>query len=171
MVHRAAHQSEPTEKVENPAGYRDLVKRGGAEYDAFTVNVGAVCWPKILLRAKALAEERNGKVVPVADGGAIELVVGAEDSELEFIQPENILRAATSVDTFFVGSVRTTDSQGQGIVFRWANTANGSRTQDARPAAAADHVEDSNCPTATVNAATVAQKTVPMFGHSMMFGI
>ncbi|KAI0290781.1 hypothetical protein BC826DRAFT_1187152, partial [Russula brevipes] len=95
MVHRAAHQSEPTEKVENPAGYRDLVKRGGAEYDAFTVNMGAVCWPKILLRAKALAEERNGKVVPVADGGAIELVVGAEDSELEFIQPENILRAAT----------------------------------------------------------------------------
>ena len=62
-------------------GYRDLVKRGGAEYEAFTVNVGAVRWWKTLLRAKALAEERNGKVVPVADGGAIELVVGAEEWE------------------------------------------------------------------------------------------
>jgi hypothetical protein len=67
--------------LEIPAGYRDLVKRGGAEYEAFTVNVGAVRWRKALLRAKALAEERNGKVVPVADGGAIELVVGAEEWE------------------------------------------------------------------------------------------
>ena len=81
--------------------------------------------------------------------------------ELEFIQPENILRAATSVDTFFVDLVRTTDSQGQGIVFRWANTANGSRTQDARPTAAADHIEDSNCPTAAINAAKPSPQHYP----------
>ncbi|KAI0282399.1 hypothetical protein BC826DRAFT_1190684 [Russula brevipes] len=108
--------------LEIPAGYRDLVKRGGAEYEAFTVDVGSVRWRKALLRAEALAEERNGKVVPVADAGAIELVVGAEECEkidsvaksleLEFIQPENILRAVASVDTFFVDSARTADPLG-----------------------------------------------------------
>jgi hypothetical protein len=67
--------------LEIPAGYLGLVKRGGAEYEAFIVNVGAVRWRKALLRAKALAEMRNGKVVPVADEGAIESVVGAEEWE------------------------------------------------------------------------------------------
>ncbi|KAH9966294.1 hypothetical protein BJV74DRAFT_285458 [Russula compacta] len=109
--------------LEIPAGYRDLVKRGGAEYEAFTVSTGVVRWRKALLRAKTLAEEKNGKVVPVADGSAMELVVGAEEweemvsvvksLELELIQPENILQAVASVDTFFVDSARPGDSQGQ----------------------------------------------------------
>lgn len=64
--------------LEIPAGYRELVKRGGAEYEAFTVSAGVVRWRKALLRAKALAEEKSGKVVLVADGGAMELAVGAE---------------------------------------------------------------------------------------------
>ncbi len=67
--------------LEIPAGYRDLVKRGGADYEAFAVGAGVVRWRKALLRAKALAEEKNGKAVPVADGDAMELVVGREEWE------------------------------------------------------------------------------------------
>ena len=65
--------------LEVPAGYREVVKRGGAEYEAFSVNAGVVRWRKALTRAKALAEEKNAKVVLVADGGAMELVVGADE--------------------------------------------------------------------------------------------
>jgi hypothetical protein len=65
--------------LEIPAGYRDLVKRGGAEYEAFTLSAGVVRWRKTLLRAKSLAEEKNGKVSPVADADAMELAVGAEE--------------------------------------------------------------------------------------------
>lgn len=67
--------------LEIPAGYRDLVKRGGAEYEAFTASTGAVRWRKALVRAKKLAEEKNGKVVSVADGSAMELAVGVEEWE------------------------------------------------------------------------------------------
>jgi len=67
--------------LEVPAGYRDLVKRGGAEYEAFAVSAGVVRWRKALVRAKALAEEKSGKAVPVADGDAMELAVGAEEWE------------------------------------------------------------------------------------------
>jgi len=67
--------------LEVPAGYRDLVKRGGAEYEAFAISTGVVRWRKALVRAKALAEEKGGKVVPVADGDTMELVVGAEEWE------------------------------------------------------------------------------------------
>jgi len=67
--------------LEIPAGYRDLVKRGGADYEAFAVGAGVVRWRKALLRAKALVEEKNGKAVPVADGDAMELVVGREEWE------------------------------------------------------------------------------------------
>jgi hypothetical protein len=67
--------------LEIPAGYRDLVKRGGADYEAFSVNAGVVRWRKALLRAKALAEEKNGKAVPVADGSAMELAVGVGEWE------------------------------------------------------------------------------------------
>ena len=49
-----------------------MVKRGGAEYEAFTVNSGIVHWQKTLIWAKALAEEKNTKVVLVADGIAME---------------------------------------------------------------------------------------------------
>jgi len=63
---------------EIPSGYRELVKRGSAEYEAFTVNAGVVRWRKALLRAKSLAEEKRGKVILVADGGVMELAVGAE---------------------------------------------------------------------------------------------
>jgi hypothetical protein len=65
--------------LEIPAGYRDLVKRGGADYEAFAVGAGVVRWRKALLRAKALVEEKNGKAVPVADRDAMELVVGGEE--------------------------------------------------------------------------------------------
>jgi hypothetical protein len=65
--------------LELPSGYREVVKRGGAEYEAFSVNAGVVRWRKALMRAKALAEEKNAKVVLVADGGAMELVVGADE--------------------------------------------------------------------------------------------
>lgn len=68
--------------LEIPAGYRDLVKRGGADYEAFTVSVGVVRWRKALVRAKNLAEEKNGKAVPVADGGAMELAAGVEWEEI-----------------------------------------------------------------------------------------
>jgi hypothetical protein len=64
--------------LEIPAGYRELVKRGGAEYEAFTVGAGVVRWRKALLRAKSLAEEKSGKVVLVADGGVMELAIGAD---------------------------------------------------------------------------------------------
>jgi hypothetical protein len=67
--------------LEIPAGYRDLVKRGGADYEAFSVNAGVVRWRKALLRAKALAEEKIGKAVPVADGNAMELAVGVGEWE------------------------------------------------------------------------------------------
>lgn len=70
--------------VEIPAGYRDLVKRGGAEYESFTVSSGVVRWRKALSRAKTLAEERNAKVSPVADLDAMELVTGVEEWK-EFI--------------------------------------------------------------------------------------
>ena len=128
--------------LEVPAGYREVVKRGGAEYEAFSVNSGVVRWRKALIRAKALAEEKNAKVVLVADGGAMELVVGADEwdeivsvakryawlassstnlrlmmhsLELDFILPENILQAVAYVDTFYVDSAATPgDSQKQG---------------------------------------------------------
>ncbi|KAF8256858.1 hypothetical protein EI94DRAFT_1762374 [Lactarius quietus] len=110
--------------LELPAGYRDVVKRGGAEYEAFSLNAGVVRWRKALVRAKALAEEKNAKVVLVADGGAMELAVGADEwdeiasvaksLELEFILPENILQAVAYVDTFYVDSAATpADSQKQ----------------------------------------------------------
>ncbi|KAH9018546.1 hypothetical protein EDB84DRAFT_1403831 [Lactarius hengduanensis] len=109
---------------EVPAGYRDVVKRGGAEYEAFAVSGGVVRWRKALVRAKALAEEKNAKVVLVADGGAMELAVGAEEwdemvsvaksLELESILPENILQAIAYVDMFYVDSAATSaDSQKQ----------------------------------------------------------
>jgi len=66
-------------RLEIPAGYRDLVKRGGAEYESFTISTGVVRWRKALLRAKLLAEEKNGKVFPVADMDAMELATGAEE--------------------------------------------------------------------------------------------
>ncbi|KAI0300679.1 hypothetical protein B0F90DRAFT_398184 [Multifurca ochricompacta] len=110
--------------LEVPAGYRELVKRGGAEYEVFTVSAGVVRWRKALLRAKALSEEKNSKVVIVADGGVMELALGVEDweefvsvaksLELEIILPENILQAVAYVDTFYVDSARPPDSQGQG---------------------------------------------------------
>ena len=65
--------------LEIPAGYRDLVKRGGAEYESFTVSTGVVRWRKALLRAKTLAEDKNGKVSPVADMDAMKLATGAEE--------------------------------------------------------------------------------------------
>jgi hypothetical protein len=65
--------------LEIPAGYRDLVKRGGAEYEAFTLSAGVVRLRKALLRAKSLADEKNGKVSPVADVEAMEAAVGAEE--------------------------------------------------------------------------------------------
>ncbi|KAH9051249.1 hypothetical protein EDB87DRAFT_982176 [Lactarius vividus] len=109
---------------EVPSGYRDVVKRGGAEYEAFAVSAGVVRWRKALLRAKALAEGKNAKVVLVADGGAMELAVGAEEwdemvsvaknLELEFILPENILQAIAYVDMFYVDSAATSaESQKQ----------------------------------------------------------
>ncbi|KAH9160697.1 hypothetical protein EDB89DRAFT_1914535 [Lactarius sanguifluus] len=109
---------------EVPAGYRDVVKRGGAEYEAFAVSGGVVRWRKALVRAKALADEKNAKVVLVADGGAMELAVGAEEwdemvsvaksLELESILPENILQAIAYVDMFYVDSAATSaDSQKQ----------------------------------------------------------
>ncbi|KAI9439367.1 hypothetical protein H4582DRAFT_134338 [Lactarius indigo] len=109
---------------EVPAGYREVVKRGGAEYEAFAVSAGVVRWRKALVRAKTLAEEKNAKVVVVADGGAMELAVGADEwdemvsvaksLELEFILPENILQAIAYVDTFYVDSAATAaDSQKQ----------------------------------------------------------
>jgi hypothetical protein len=70
--------------LEIPAGYRDLVKRGGAEYESFTVSTGVVRWRKALFRAKTLAEEKNGQVSPVADMDAMELATGAEEWK-EFI--------------------------------------------------------------------------------------
>jgi hypothetical protein len=66
---------------EIPAGFRELAKRGGAEYEAFTVSAGVVRWRKVLVKAKSLAEEKSGKVVIVADGGVMELAVGAEGWE------------------------------------------------------------------------------------------
>jgi hypothetical protein len=66
---------------EIPSGYRELVKRGSAEYEAFTVNAGVVRWRKALLRAKSLAEEKRSKVILVADGSVMELAVGAEGWE------------------------------------------------------------------------------------------
>jgi hypothetical protein len=65
--------------LEIPAGYRDLVKRGGAEYEAFTLSAGVVRLRKALLRAKTLADEKLGKVSPVADVEAMEAAVGAEE--------------------------------------------------------------------------------------------
>ena len=56
--------------LESPSGYWEVVKRGAAEYEAFTVN--SVCWRKTLIQAKALAEEKNTKVFLVADGIAME---------------------------------------------------------------------------------------------------
>jgi hypothetical protein len=70
--------------LEIPAGYRDLVKRGGAEYESFTVSTGVVRWRKALSRAKTLAEDKNVKVSPVADLAAMELVTGVEEWK-EFI--------------------------------------------------------------------------------------
>lgn len=110
---------------EVPAGYREVAKRGGAEYEAFAVSAGVVRWRKALIRAKALAEEKSAKVVLVTDGGAMELAVGAEEwdemasvaksLELESILPENILQAIAYVDTFYVDSAGTpADSQKQG---------------------------------------------------------
>ena len=52
--------------------YREVVEHGRAEYEAFTVNSGVVRWQKTLVQAKALAEEKNAKVVLVADGIAME---------------------------------------------------------------------------------------------------
>jgi hypothetical protein len=65
--------------LEAPAGYQELVIRGGADYEAFTLSAGVVRWRKALLRAKSLAEDRNGKVSPVADLDAMVLAVGAEE--------------------------------------------------------------------------------------------
>ena len=70
--------------LEIPAGYRDLVKRGGAEYESFTVSNGVMRLRKALFRAKTLAEDKNGKVSLVADIGAMELATGAEEWK-EFI--------------------------------------------------------------------------------------
>ena len=70
--------------LEIPTGYRDLVKRGGAEYEAFTVSTGVVRWRKALSRANTLAEEKNAKVSPVADMDTMELAAGAEEWK-EFI--------------------------------------------------------------------------------------
>lgn len=128
--------------LELPAGYRELVKRGGADFEAFTLSAGVVRWRKALLRAKSLAKENNGKVSPVADLDAMVLAAGAEEwkemvsvakrcagrvrrsdlelmifihsLDLEFIQPENILQAVASVDTFFVDSAQPAGSHGQG---------------------------------------------------------
>ena len=61
-----------------------MVKRGGAEYESFTVSAGVVRWRKALFRSKTLAEEKNGKVSPVADMNAMELATGAEEWK-EFI--------------------------------------------------------------------------------------
>jgi hypothetical protein len=69
-------------------GYQDLVKRGGADYEAFAVSTGVMHWRKALLRAKASAKEKNRNAVPIADGDAMELVVGGRSekrSDLEFI--------------------------------------------------------------------------------------
>ena len=52
--------------------YREVVERGRAEHEAFTVNSGVLRWRKTLVWAKALAEEKNTKVVLVADGIAME---------------------------------------------------------------------------------------------------
>lgn len=52
--------------------YREVVERGGAEHEASTVNSGVLRWQKTLVWAKALVEEKNTKVVLVADGIAME---------------------------------------------------------------------------------------------------
>ena len=52
--------------------YWEVVERGGAEHEASTVNSGVLRWRKTLVWAKALAEEKNTKVVLVADGIAME---------------------------------------------------------------------------------------------------
>jgi hypothetical protein len=69
-------------------GYWDLVKRGGADYEAFAIGTGVMHWWKALLHAKALAKEKNGNAIPIADGDAMELVVGRRSEkrlDLEFI--------------------------------------------------------------------------------------
>ena len=69
-------------------GYRDLVKQGGADYKAFAVSTSVMHWRKASLHAKASAEEKNRNAVPVADGDAMELVVGRRSEkrlDLEFI--------------------------------------------------------------------------------------
>ena len=69
-------------------GYRDLVKQGGADYEAFAVGTGVMHWRKASLHAKALAKEKNGNAVPVEDGDVMELVVGGRSEkrlDLEFI--------------------------------------------------------------------------------------
>ena len=84
--------------LEVPAGYREVVKRGGAEYEAFAVNAGVVRWRKALIRARALAEEKNAKVVLVADGGVMELAVGAEEwDELVSVAKRCVHRSSSSL--------------------------------------------------------------------------
>lgn len=94
--------------LEIPAGYRDLVKRGGAEYESFTVSTGVVRWRKALLRARTLAEEKNRKVSPVADMDAMELATGAEEWK-EFV----------SVAKRCVGRVHKSDVELMIIFIAW----------------------------------------------------
>ncbi|KAI0276241.1 hypothetical protein BGY98DRAFT_987158 [Russula aff. rugulosa BPL654] len=79
-----------------------------AEYESFTVSTGIVRWRKALFRAKTLAEEKNAKVSPWK-----EFISIAKSLDVEFIQPENILQAIASVDTYFVDSAHPVDTQAQ----------------------------------------------------------
>lgn len=103
--------------LEIPAGYRDLVKRGGAEYESFTVSTGVVRWRKALFRAKTLAEEKNGKVSPVADMDAMELATGAEEWK-EFI----------SIAKRFAGSARKSDVELMITFIAWTWSLSNLRT-------------------------------------------
>ncbi|KAI0028526.1 hypothetical protein K488DRAFT_58368 [Vararia minispora EC-137] len=58
--------------------YREVVARGGGEYEAFAVSWGTLRWRKMLAKSVLWAKKLDGKVVLVAHGEAMEAAVGVE---------------------------------------------------------------------------------------------
>ncbi|EGN97495.1 hypothetical protein SERLA73DRAFT_184227, partial [Serpula lacrymans var. lacrymans S7.3] len=94
---------------------RDLIVRGGGEYEAFSIMSGLGKWRQLLAKNKRKVDEMgsSGKMmVVVADEGAMSAALGSEQwqsfvadaSSLSsrVIPPENLLQAVANTDTTYI---------------------------------------------------------------------
>ncbi|KAH8105460.1 hypothetical protein BXZ70DRAFT_920948 [Cristinia sonorae] len=112
---------------EASADEKDLVKRGGGEYECFTVSGGQKAFHNILAKGSSKAK----KLVLVADEHSLGIAVGKEswmefvreaaDYRLKFVRPEKLVSAVAHVDVSYVDCTFSDSDDNAAVIDRFAS--------------------------------------------------